>query len=127
MGTDTAQVEPVGAGARADGAVQSCVRAGVEVGEPPLLEPAPGGPAERFAAAVGPGHPVRVFLAAAVGGYVLLVGLMVALGLPPDAVLAAHRRRSRLGRAPEQVARRNTGRPSLSTSPGSARRSRAAS
>ena len=50
-------------------------------GEPPLLEPAPGGLAERFAAAVGDGHPVRVFLVAAVGGYVLLVGLMVALGL----------------------------------------------
>jgi len=48
--------------------------------EPPLLEPAPNGLAERFAAAVGYGHPVRVFLAAALGGYILLVALMVALG-----------------------------------------------
>jgi len=45
-----------------------------------LLEPCPGGPAERFAAAVGYGHPVRVFLAAAIGGYLLIVGLMVPLG-----------------------------------------------
>ena len=44
--------------------------------EPPLLEPAPDGLAERFAAAVGYGHPVRVFLAAALGGYILLVALM---------------------------------------------------
>jgi membrane-associated phospholipid phosphatase len=49
--------------------------------QPPLLEPAPSGPAARFADAVGPGHPVRVFLAAAIGGYLLLVTFMVLLGL----------------------------------------------
>ena len=45
-----------------------------------LLEPAPGGPAERFAAAVGYGTRYGYF-AAAVGGSILLVGLMVALRL----------------------------------------------
>ena len=41
----------------------------------PLLEPTPGGPAERFAAAISPGHPVRVFLAAILSGYAILLGL----------------------------------------------------
>lgn len=47
----------------------------------PLLEPTPGGPAERFAATVGATHPVRVFLAAALGGYAILVALTIAVGL----------------------------------------------
>jgi undecaprenyl-diphosphatase len=46
----------------------------------PLLEPAPDGAAERFAAAVGPGHPVRVFLAAVFGGYAILLALTIAVG-----------------------------------------------
>ena len=46
----------------------------------PLLEPAPGGPAERFAGAVSPGHPVRVFLAAIFGGYAILLALTIAAG-----------------------------------------------
>ena len=46
----------------------------------PLLEPAAGGLAERFAGAVGVGHPIRVFLAAVLGGYALLVGLTIAAG-----------------------------------------------
>lgn len=46
----------------------------------PLLEPAAGGLAERFAGAVGAGHPIRVFLAAVLGGYALLVGLTIAAG-----------------------------------------------
>jgi undecaprenyl-diphosphatase len=80
MGVNTAQLEPVGATldpaeTRSDRSAPRHARH-----EPPLLEPRPGGPAERFAAAVGYGHPVRVFLAAAVGGYVLLVAFMTALG-----------------------------------------------
>jgi undecaprenyl-diphosphatase len=47
----------------------------------PMLEPAPGGLAERFADAVGAEHPVRVFLVAAVAGYLLLVGASIALGI----------------------------------------------
>lgn len=46
----------------------------------PLLEPARGGLAERFAEAVGPGRPVRTFLVAVLGGYALLVGLTIAVG-----------------------------------------------
>jgi undecaprenyl-diphosphatase len=46
----------------------------------PLLEPAEGGLAERFAHRVGDGHPVRVFLAAIVSGYLLLVAFMIGLG-----------------------------------------------
>lgn len=46
----------------------------------PLLEAKDGGPAERFADAVGATHPIRVFLVAALGGYALLVGLTIAAG-----------------------------------------------
>jgi membrane-associated phospholipid phosphatase len=46
----------------------------------PLLEPNPGGAAERFATAVSPGHPVRVFLAAILSGYAVLLGLTIAVG-----------------------------------------------
>jgi undecaprenyl-diphosphatase len=46
----------------------------------PLLEPADGGSAERFANAVGSTHPIRVFLVAALGGYAILVGLTIAVG-----------------------------------------------
>src|SRR6476619_8607326 len=77
MGVDTAHIDPATA-VGAPRASATAVPAGRR--EPALLEPAPGGPAERFAAAVGYGHPVRVFLAAAVGGYVLLVAFMTALG-----------------------------------------------
>ena len=45
-----------------------------------MLEPVPGGVAERFAHRVGDGHPVRVFLVAIVSGYLLLVAFMIALG-----------------------------------------------
>lgn len=48
---------------------------------PALLLPAPGGPAARFAAAVGPDRPVRVFVAAMVLGYALLVAFTVLAGL----------------------------------------------
>ena len=54
-------------------------RAGAPSGAP-LLEPAAGGLAERFAGAVGREHPVRVFLVAILAGYALLVALTVALG-----------------------------------------------
>ncbi len=48
----------------------------------PVLEPAPGGPASRFAAALGRRrHPVLVFLVAVVGGLALLVLLSVGAGL----------------------------------------------
>ena len=46
----------------------------------PLLEPADGGMAERFASTVGATHPIRVFLVAALGGYALLVGLTIVVG-----------------------------------------------
>lgn len=47
----------------------------------PLLEPADGDAAERFANTVGATHPIRVFLVAALGGYAILVGLTIAFGL----------------------------------------------
>jgi membrane-associated phospholipid phosphatase len=46
----------------------------------PLLEPTPGGAAERFAASVSPGHPIRVFLAAILTGYAILLALTIAAG-----------------------------------------------
>lgn len=68
----------------------------------PLLEPAQGGIAQRFAENVGPGHPVRVFLAAILGGYALLVALTIAAGflltrvlLRIDALASADERISR--------------------------------
>jgi membrane-associated phospholipid phosphatase len=47
----------------------------------PLLEPRPGGMAERFSGRIGAERPVLVFLAAIVLGYTALVGFVVALGL----------------------------------------------
>jgi membrane-associated phospholipid phosphatase len=46
-----------------------------------VLEPVPGGVAERLANRLGATHPVRVFLATIVGGYALLVALTVTVGL----------------------------------------------
>jgi undecaprenyl-diphosphatase len=46
-----------------------------------VLEPRPGGAAERLARRLGETSPVRVFLITAVVGYALLVGLTVAAGL----------------------------------------------
>ena len=48
---------------------------------PPVLEPEPDGPAERFANLVGPRNPVRVFVVGLLAGYALLVTAMVFLGL----------------------------------------------
>ena len=54
----------------------------------PVLEPAPGGPAERFAAAVGRNrHPVIVFFAALVAGFARLL-FSIAAGLLLTHVLA---------------------------------------
>jgi undecaprenyl-diphosphatase len=78
MGTDVAQLEQVNRQPPAPTVVKP-ERADARSGAP-LLEPAPGGPAERFARAVGSGHPVRVFLAAVLGGYALLVALTIGLG-----------------------------------------------
>jgi membrane-associated phospholipid phosphatase len=47
----------------------------------PALEPRPGGPAERFANALGMRHPVTIFFAALVLGIALLAGLSILLGL----------------------------------------------
>ena len=47
----------------------------------PLFEPAPDGPAERFAGFLGDRHPVVSFFAALVTGYVLLAAASIALGL----------------------------------------------
>ena len=47
----------------------------------PLLEPQPGGLADRFSARFGPENPVRVFIVALLAGYALLVTGMVFLGL----------------------------------------------
>jgi undecaprenyl-diphosphatase len=47
----------------------------------PILEPRPGGLAERFAARFGPESPVRVFIVALLAGWALLVTAMVFLGL----------------------------------------------
>jgi undecaprenyl-diphosphatase len=46
-----------------------------------VLEPQPGGPAERVARRIGATHPVRVFLVTVVAGYALLVALTVTAGL----------------------------------------------
>ena len=48
---------------------------------PQVLEPRPGGIAERFANLVGPENPVRVFVVALLASYALLVTGMVFLGL----------------------------------------------
>jgi membrane-associated phospholipid phosphatase len=48
---------------------------------PPVLEPSPNGPADRFSKTFGPENPVRVFIAALLAGYALLVTAMVFLGL----------------------------------------------
>lgn len=63
------------------GSSQSTAERRVASSWAPLLEPAAGSPAERFADLVGATHPVRVFLAAALGGYALLVALTIAVGL----------------------------------------------
>ena len=47
----------------------------------PVLEPRPGGPAERAARRIGATHPVRVFLVIAVAGYALLAALTISAGL----------------------------------------------
>ena len=52
-----------------------------DISGPRLLEPRPGGPAERFAARFGPESPVRVFIVALLAGYALLVTAMVFFGL----------------------------------------------
>lgn len=55
--------------------------------EPTLLEPRPGGAAERFAEAIGDRHPVTAFFAALVSGYVVLAAASIALGLVVTNVL----------------------------------------
>jgi membrane-associated phospholipid phosphatase len=50
-------------------------------GMPPVLQARPGGPAERFAGALGGKHPAAVFFAAAIAGFVVLAGLAILLGL----------------------------------------------
>lgn len=47
----------------------------------PILEPRPGGPAERVAQQIGATHPVRVFLVVTVAGYALLAALTISAGL----------------------------------------------
>ena len=47
----------------------------------PVLEPEPGGAAERVARQLGATHPVRVFLVTVIAGYALLAGLTIAIGL----------------------------------------------
>lgn len=79
MSTNVAEVGNVAIGSPAVGE-PTLSRASTHSGVP-LLEPAPNGPAESFAAAVADGHPVRVFLAAALGGYALLAGFTIAVGL----------------------------------------------
>src|SRR5690348_13939841 len=47
----------------------------------PVLEPRPGGAAERFADMLGGSHPAAVFAAALVCGYVALLGVSLLLAL----------------------------------------------
>lgn len=47
----------------------------------PVLEPTPGGPAERFAERLGNPHPVVAFVAAVLTGYVLLAAVSIVVGL----------------------------------------------
>jgi undecaprenyl-diphosphatase len=55
--------------------------------EIPLFEPRPGGPAERFAGAMGDRHPVVAFFLALVLGYLLLAVASIAVGLLVNDVL----------------------------------------
>ncbi len=54
---------------------------GPRVADVPALEPAAGGPAQRFAQTLSGRHPVTVFLAAATLGFVVLAAVTIALGL----------------------------------------------
>lgn len=101
MGVDAVQLDDLGTDATSPRQRSRPNRAVAPSGAP-LLEPAPAGPAERFAEAVGSAHPVRVFLAAVLGGYALLVGLTIAAGflltkvlLSIDAVASADEHISR--------------------------------
>lgn len=47
----------------------------------PILEPTPGGFADRLSQRIGPTNPVRVFAVVMLAGYVLLVSAMVLLGV----------------------------------------------
>jgi membrane-associated phospholipid phosphatase len=47
----------------------------------PVLEPQPGGPAERVARHIGATHPVRVFLVSVIAGCALLAALTISAGL----------------------------------------------
>ncbi len=47
----------------------------------PVLEPQPGGPAERVARRIGATHPIRVFLVVVLAGYALLAALTISVGL----------------------------------------------
>jgi membrane-associated phospholipid phosphatase len=55
----------------------------------PLLEPRPGGLAERFSAAVGDRHPVVAFSLALLSGYLVLAAASIAVGLLVTEVLLA--------------------------------------
>lgn len=72
----TAPVPPRRAGSIEGGAEKDAPRSGL-----PVLEPRPGGLAERFSTLVGPENPVRVFIVGLLVGYALLVTAMVFLGL----------------------------------------------
>jgi membrane-associated phospholipid phosphatase len=62
----------------------------------PVLEPAPDGPATRFAALLGRPHPVVAFLVAVVLGYLLLATASIAAGLLVEEVVLDQREIERL-------------------------------
>ena len=78
MATVATAERPEGTAPRREGNVPSHATADSGVS---LLEPRPGGIAERFSQRIGTERPVLVFLAALVLGYAALVGFMVAAGL----------------------------------------------
>jgi undecaprenyl-diphosphatase len=79
MGVDVAHVETVPAAPVSEPTAQA-IEDRRDGSWAPILEPTPGGLAERFAGAVSSGNPVRVFLAAICGGYAILLALTIAVG-----------------------------------------------
>jgi membrane-associated phospholipid phosphatase len=75
----------------------------------PVLEPAPDGPATRFAALLGQPHPVVAFLVAVVLGYLVLAATAVGSGLLVEEVVLDYREVERLDeRLPKWLATHRT-------------------
>ena len=74
----------------------------------PVLDPRPGGMAERLSSRLGGQHPIIVFLAAIVAGYAALAAMTIGLGLLPHEGPALCRLDPASGRAGRGLDRRQT-------------------